>query len=88
MVKNWTANAGKIRDTCSIPGSGRSPGGGPATHSNILAWRILWTEEPGGLQSMGLQSVGQDQATNTFTFEMVILLMLAFGFPLLADILL
>ena len=26
-----------------------------ATHSNILAWRILWTEEPGGLQSMGLQ---------------------------------
>ena len=28
---------------------------GMATHSNILAWRILWTEEPGGLQSMGLQ---------------------------------
>ena len=26
-----------------------------ATHSSILAWRILWTEEPGGLQSMGLQ---------------------------------
>ena len=37
---------------------------------------------------MGLQSVGQDQATNTFTFEVVILLMLAFGLPLLADILL
>ena len=29
-----------------------------ATHSSILAWRILWTEEPGGLQSMGLQGVG------------------------------
>ena len=28
-----------------------------ATHSNILAWRILWTEEPGRLQSMGLQRV-------------------------------
>ena len=28
-----------------------------ATHSNILAWRIPWTEEPGGLQSMGLQRV-------------------------------
>ena len=28
---------------------------GMATHSNILAWRIPWTEEPGGLQSMGLQ---------------------------------
>ena len=32
---------------------------GMATHSNILAWRILWTEEPGGLQSMGLQSQTQ-----------------------------
>ena len=31
-----------------------------ATHSSILAWRILWTEEPGGLQSMGLQRVRQD----------------------------
>ena len=29
-----------------------------ATHSIILAWRIPWTEEPGGLQSMGLQRVG------------------------------
>ena len=31
-----------------------------ATHSSILAWRIPWTEEPGGLQSMGLQRVRQD----------------------------
>ena len=31
-----------------------------ATHSSILAWRILWIEEPGGLQSMGLQRVGHD----------------------------
>ena len=31
---------------------------GMATHSNILAWRIPWTEEPGGLQSMGLHRVG------------------------------
>ena len=30
------------------------------THSSILAWKIPWTEEPGGLQSMGLQRVGQD----------------------------
>ena len=30
------------------------------THSNMLAWRIPWTEEPGGLQSMGLQRVGHD----------------------------
>ena len=33
---------------------------GVATHSSILAWRILWTEEPGGLQSMGLLRVGHD----------------------------
>ena len=31
-----------------------------ATHSSILAWNILWTEEPGGLQSMGLQRIGHD----------------------------
>ena len=31
-----------------------------ATHSIVLAWRIPWTEEPGGLQSMGLQRVGHD----------------------------
>ena len=31
-----------------------------ATHSSLLAWRIPWTEKPGGLQSMGLQRVGHD----------------------------
>ena len=31
-----------------------------ATHSSILAWRIPWTEKPGGLQSIGLQRVGND----------------------------
>ena len=38
---------------------------GMATNSSILAWRIQWTEEPGGLQSMGLQRVRQNRATNT-----------------------
>ena len=33
---------------------------GKATHSSILVWRIPWTEEPGGLHSMGLQRVGHD----------------------------
>ena len=47
--KESACNAG---DQGSIPGSGRSPGEGMATHSSILAWRIPWTEEPGGLQSM------------------------------------
>ena len=41
---------------------------GMASHSNILAWRISWTEEPGRLQSMGSQRVKQNWATNTFTF--------------------
>ena len=36
---------------------------GMATHSSIFAWRISWTEEPGGLQSMGLQRVRHDWAT-------------------------
>ena len=31
-----------------------------ATHSSVLSWRIPWTEEPGGLQSTGLQRVGRD----------------------------
>ena len=44
-----TANAGDVRDAPSVPGLGRSPGGGMAIHSSILAWRIPWTEEPGGL---------------------------------------
>ena len=45
-------------DLSSIPGLGLSPGGGMATHSSILAWRIPWTEEPCGLK--GSQRVGQD----------------------------
>ena len=40
---------------------------GMAVHSSILAWRIPWTEEPGGLRSMGSQRVGYDWATNTHT---------------------
>ena len=38
-----------------------------APHSSILAWRIPWTEEPGGLQPMGSQRVGHDWETNTST---------------------
>ena len=40
-----------------------------ATHFSILAWRIPWTEEPGGLQSMESHRVGDDLATNSFTFK-------------------
>ena len=40
-----------------------------ATHSIFLAWKIPWTEEPGGLQSTGLQRVRHDWVTNNFTFK-------------------
>ena len=39
-----------------------------AAYSNILAWRIPWTEEPGGSQSMESKRVGHNWVTNTFTF--------------------
>ena len=44
----------------SLPGLGRSPEEGMATHSSVLAWRIPWTEKPVRLQSIGLQRVRQD----------------------------
>ena len=60
MVKNPPANAGDVRDMCSIPGSERSPGGG---HGNSLQYSCLenpMEEEPGRLQFMGSQRVGHD----------------------------
>ena len=42
---------------------------GMATHSSILASRIPWTEEPGGLHAMGYQRIRHDGLTNTFTFH-------------------
>ena len=57
MVKNLLAKAG---DAGLIPGLGRSLEKKVATHFSILTWKIPWTEEPGGLQSTGLQRVRQD----------------------------
>ena len=54
------ASACNTGDLSSIPGLGRSLGGGHGNPSSILAWRIPWTEEPGSLQSMGSQRVGHD----------------------------
>ena len=58
MVEYPPANSRDAKDTGSVPGSGRYPEEEMATHSSILAWRISWSEGPGGLQSMGLQRVG------------------------------
>ena len=57
--KESATNAGVLG---SIPGSGRSAEGN-AAHSSILAWEIPWTEEPGGLQSMG-STKSQTQLSN------------------------
>ena len=51
-VKNLPANAG---DESLIPGLGRSPGGGHGNPLQYTFWKITWTEEPGGLQSIGSQ---------------------------------
>ena len=64
-VKNLLANA---REVGSIPGWVRSPReglGNPLQYS----WRIPWTEEPGGLQSLVVQRVGHDWTPNTFTLH-------------------
>ena len=53
MIRNMPANSG---NSGLIPGSGRSPREEMASHSSILAWRIPWTKEPGGL----VARVGQD----------------------------
>ena len=55
MVKNPPANARGIRDTGSILELGRPLEKEVSSQSSILAWEIPWTEEPGRLQSMGLQ---------------------------------
>ena len=57
VVKNLPANAGDAGDGGSVSGLGRTLEEAMATHSSILAWKIPWTEEPGELQSMGLQRV-------------------------------
>ena len=60
MVKNPPANK-EMRETwvCSLAWEDILEEE-MATHSSILAWKIPWTEEPGGLHSMGLQRVGHD----------------------------
>ena len=56
MVENPPANAGDVRVAGSIPGWGRSPGGGHGNPSSIPAWRLPWTEEPGGQQPIVAES--------------------------------
>ena len=63
MVKNLPANAGDARDII-LSLCQEDPLEEMATYSSILAWKIPWTEEPGGLQSMGVIRVRHDGATD------------------------
>ena len=58
--KEFTANEGDIRHMSSVPGSGRSPGEGNGYLLQYSHLKTPWTEEPGGLQAMGLPRVGHD----------------------------
>ena len=65
--KETACNAGDAGDMSLIPGSGRSLEEGMATHFRIFAWRIPWTEEPGGLQSIGRKELDMTKATECST---------------------
>ena len=66
LTNDATCSGGQRGKGRLIGGHRRSHGEGKATHSSILAWRIPWTEEPGGLQSMGRQELDlTEQLTHT-----------------------
>ena len=60
VLKNLPANAEDITDVGSTLGQEGPLEEGLATHSSILAWRVSWTEQPGGLQSIESQRVRHD----------------------------
>ena len=68
VVKNPPANAGDVGDVSLIPGLGRSLEEEMTAHSSILTWRVPWTEEPGRLQSMGLQELDMTYQLNHHTY--------------------
>ena len=63
MVKNPPVNIRDVRDAGLIPASRRCPGGRNGNPLIILAWRIPWTEEPGGLWSKGCRELATTEAT-------------------------
>ena len=79
VVKNPLVNAGKSRDTGSVPGLGRSLEKEVATHSSILAWIIPWTKEPAGLQCMRSQRRGHEWRTEHAHMHFVNLFLLEYS---------
>ena len=60
VVKTLPASAGGVRDVGSIPGLGKSPGGGHGSPLQFSCWRIPWTGDPGGPRSIESQRVGSN----------------------------
>ena len=69
MIKNLPADIGDTKDAGLILGLGRSHRADP-THSNILAWKISWTEEPGGLQFIGLDMTEHTRYTTLKEYQL------------------
>ena len=67
MGKESACSAGDAEVMRSIPGSGRCPGGGHGNHSSILAWKIPWTEESGGLRSLYVAESDMTEASKHCT---------------------
>ena len=83
VMKKLPAKTGDGRDSGLIPGLGRSPGRGHVVYSSILVWGTPWTEEPGGLQSMGSQRVERDWsdlAISTRTESVLIIIVIRIRF--------
>ena len=68
-MKNLQANAGDARDMGSILGSGNPLEQEMETYSSILAWKIPWTKEPGGLQSTGHQELDTTEQLTLILFH-------------------
>ena len=87
--KEPVSHSGRLRDMSLIPGLGRTSGGGHGNPLQFLFSRILWTEEPGGLQSIWLQRVRHDLSDSARThaipitniLDCLLVLQLILGFP-------
>ena len=87
MAKSLLAKAGGIKDAGMIPGLGRSLGTGMTTYSIILAWRIPWTEEPGGYSPWGCKESDTTEHRQTLSsykyFEVIHSIFRLFMMPML-----
>ena len=84
MGKESACNTENTGDTGSVPGQGDPLEKELAIHSHILAWEIPWTEDPGGLQSIGLQRVRYDWVTEIY-FHVCVCVFVPIYLPVLEE---